>query len=70
MTSYSELLKKFWQNHDSTRCASRQYMSAIFYHNDEQKRLAEESRDERQRQMTKKIVTRITEAGTFYDAEE
>ncbi len=70
VTNYSEMLKLFWQNHDSTRCASRQYMSAIFYHNDEQKRLAEETRDEKQKTLTKKIVTRITEAETFYDAEK
>ena len=70
VTSYKEMLKLFWQNHDPTRCASRQYMSAIFYHDDTQKKLAEESREERQKQLTKKIVTKIAPAETFYDAEE
>ena len=69
-TSYKEMLRMFWENHDPTRCASRQYMSAIFYHGDEQRKLAEESRDARQKQLTKKIVTKITPAETFYDAEE
>lgn len=70
VTDYSEMLKLFWQNHDSTRCASRQYMSAIFYHNKDQKQLAEATRDEKQKQLSKKIVTCITEAKTFYNAEE
>lgn len=70
VTSYSGLLKIFWENHDSTRCASRQYMSAIFYHNEEQKKLAESTRDAKQKTLSKKIVTRITEVETFYDAEE
>lgn len=52
------------------RCASRQYMSAIFYHDDTQKALAEETRDEQQKRLTQKIVTRIVQAETFYDAEE
>ena len=45
-------------------------MSAIFYHGDEQKKLAEQSRDDRQKQLTKKIVTRIAPAEDFYNAEE
>ena len=70
MTNYSNMLRIFWENHDSTRCASRQYMSAIFYHNEDQKKLAEQTRDEKQKTLSKKIVTRITEAETFYDAEK
>ena len=64
------MLKMFWENHDPTRCASRQYMSAIFYHNDEQKRLAEETMKEEQKQLSQQIVTKIKPAETFYDAEE
>ncbi len=45
-------------------------MSAIFFHNDEQKRLAEETRDERQKTTPKKIMTKLAEAETFYDAEK
>ena len=70
VTDYRTMLAMFWENHDPTRCASRQYMSAIFYHSDEQKRLAEESMKERQKQLSKQIVTKIHPAETFYDAEE
>ena len=70
ITSYQEMLKLFWINHDPTRCASRQYMSAIFFHNNAQQNLAEQSRKERQKQLSKNIQTKITEANTFYDAEE
>ncbi len=52
------------------RCTSRQYMSAIFYHNEQQKALAEETRDEEQKRRTSKIVTTILPAETFYDAEK
>ena len=45
-------------------------MSAIFYHNDMQKQLAEQSRDNRQKQLKKKIVTTIKEAGPFHNAEK
>jgi peptide-methionine (S)-S-oxide reductase len=38
-TSYAELLDIFWNNHDSCMKNKRQYMSAIFYHDDEQKEL-------------------------------
>jgi len=70
VTSYGEMLKLFWENHDPTRCASRQYMSAVFYHDERQRKLAEASRDERQKQLSKKIVTKITKADTFYSAEK
>ena len=69
-TDYRKMLGMFWENHDPTRCASRQYMSAIFYHGEQQKRLAEESMKERQKQLSKPIVTKIKAADTFYEAEE
>ena len=64
------MLKLFWTNHDPTKCASRQYMSAIFYHSNEQKRLAEQSSEEEAKKRQKKIQTRIVEADTFYNAEK
>ena len=70
VTSYTKMLELFWENHDPTRCASRQYMSAIFYHDETQRRLAEESKERRQAQLAKTIVTKIAEAETFYNAEE
>lgn len=68
-TSYEKLLKLFWSNHDSTSCRSRQYMSAIFYHDDTQKDLAIKSKEVHQKQKMKKVVTKIVPAKTFYDAE-
>ena len=50
--SYEELLEVFWQTHDPTTPDRQgndmgpQYRSVIFYHTDEQKRLAEQSRQE------------------------
>ena len=45
-------------------------MSAIFYHDATQKKLAEESLAERQKQLSKKIMTKIAQAEVFYNAEE
>ncbi|XP_077982226.1 peptide methionine sulfoxide reductase-like [Glandiceps talaboti] len=69
-TSYEALLKIFWGNHDSTACHTRQYMSAIFYHGNDQKDLAEKTLEEHQKKISKKIVTKILPAETFYDAED
>jgi len=69
-TSYETLLGYFWKWHNPTTSHNRQYMSAIFYHNDEQKRLAEISCDEMQKHMALPIATKITEALPFYEAEE
>ena len=70
VTSYSTLLTMFWSNHDSTACHSRQYMSAIFYHDESQKELAEKSKLAHQKQKMRKVQTKILPANTFYDAEE
>jgi len=44
VVSYNELLDIFWESHDATRGSwSRQYRAAVFYHNEEQKRLAKET---------------------------
>ena len=68
--SYNELLDMFWNNHDCTSARSKQYMSAIFYHSEEQQEKALASRDIFQTTQSRKIVTRIDEAQTFYNAEE
>jgi len=61
-----------WDNHDATVSRESQYMSAIFYHNEEQKRLAEETKEEHQKTLpiTRQIATKIIPAGTFYAAEQ
>ena len=69
-TNYKTLLNCFWKWHNPTSSHSRQYMSAIFYHNDQQRELAEKTRDEHQQHTVQPIVTVIQKAGPFYDAEE
>ena len=76
--SYAELLNVFWENHNPTTLnrqgpdVGTQYRSAIFYHDDEQARIAQESKQalEKTAKFTKPIVTEITPAAEFYPAEE
>ena len=76
--SYDQLLDVFWVNHDPTVtnrqfCDSgTQYRPAIFYLNDEQKRLAEASKAkwEKIKPFKQPILTEITKAGPFYPAED
>lgn len=75
---YEKLLELFWQQIDPTDPGGQfydrgqSYQTAIFYHNDEQKRLAEESKRmlEASGKFTKPIVTPILPAKTFYPAED
>jgi len=76
--TYEQLLDVFWVNHDPTVsnrqfCDSgSQYRPAIFYLNDEQKRLAEASKAkwEKMKPFKQPILTEITKAGPFYPAED
>ena len=74
--SYEELLNSFWEKHDPTTLnrqgpdVGSQYRSAIFYFDEEQRNLAQESLNKLQQKLEKKIVTEITEADTFWKAEE
>jgi peptide-methionine (S)-S-oxide reductase len=47
-----------------------QYRSAIFYHTDEQRQIAEQSKITAAKEFSKPIVTEITKAGLFYRAED
>lgn len=47
-----------------------QYTSLIFYHDNEQKKIAEDSFKEQEKIFSQSLVTEILEASTFYDAEE
>ena len=75
---YEKLLDVFWHNVDPlTRDAQfcdhgRQYRTAIFYHDDTQQRLAEESKRalETSKRFDKPIVTEIVRLGDFWPAEE
>jgi len=68
--SYRDLLEVFWRSHDPAgQSWSRQYMTAVFYHNEDQKRLAEETRDQVARMLGQKIETRILPLTGFHRAE-
>ncbi|GLH02887.1 Peptide methionine sulfoxide reductase [Gryllus bimaculatus] len=67
--SYSELLNLFWANHDPTLKTKPQYTSLIFYHDNEQKQIAEESLKEQER-LKEGVVTRIIPFKEFYNAED
>lgn len=68
--SYQELLDVFWDSHDpAARAWSRQYASIIFYHNEEQRRLAEESLGRVETRLGKPIYTVIVPFSEFYLAE-
>jgi peptide-methionine (S)-S-oxide reductase len=74
--SYEKLLNVFWNLHDPTtlnqqgRDVGNQYRSAVFYSDDKQRKLAEESKKKMQKKYDKKIVTEIVRAKTFFRAEE
>lgn len=68
--SYKELLAVFWDSHDPTfQPASPQYMSIIFYHSDEQKRLAMETKEQEEARIGRSIQTSIIAFSDFYLAE-
>ena len=69
--SYGDLLDVYWQSHTPVYpSGSRQYMSAIFYHDDKQRKLAEESRDRLQEKLERRLYTKVIPAETFYPAED
>ena len=73
---YEELLDVFWVNHDPTTnerqfCdKGEQYRPGIFYHDAEQKQLAEQSKAEIEKSASFPVVTEITGAAEFYPAED
>jgi len=76
-TSYEKLVEIFWRNIDPTQKDAQfcdhgpQYRSGIFYHGEEQKRIAEASRAalRKNKPFKGEIVTEITKAPEFYPAE-
>jgi peptide-methionine (S)-S-oxide reductase len=78
VVKFEELLQVFWQTHDPTTLnrqgndAGTQYRSVIFYHNEQQKQLAEKYKQELEsaKIWSNPIVTEITKASTFYPAED
>jgi peptide-methionine (S)-S-oxide reductase len=75
--SYAEILEVFWMTHDPTTLnrqgadAGTQYRSSIFYHSDEQRRIAEQSKAQVAPELwDDPIVTEITPFDRFYPAED
>ena len=76
--SFSELLEVFWKTHDPTTLNRQgpdigtQYRSVIFYHNEDQKRIAEESKEKMDQKgyYKKPIVTEVVPFKNFYLAED
>jgi peptide-methionine (S)-S-oxide reductase len=78
-TSFEEMLRLFWENHDPTQRMRQgndvgtQYRSAIYWENEAQRAAAERSRETYQRELREagygEITTEIVQAGPFYYAE-
>ncbi len=76
--SYEKLLEIFWRHIDPTDPDGQfvdrgpQYRTAIFYHDEKQKKAAEKSKQalEKSGKFSKPIATRILKSGKFYPAEE
>lgn len=75
---YEKLLEVFWKTHDPTTLnrqgvdSGPQYRSAVFYHSDEQKELAEKYKKllDESKAFKGPIVTEVTKASEFYPAED
>lgn len=78
VVSYAQLLQKFWAKHNPTSLnfqgpdVGTQYRSAIFYHSEEQRQIAEQAKAELDAgdKYSEPVVTEITPAGSFWRAEE
>ena len=77
IVSYNELLTVLWDIHDPTTLnrqggdAGTQYRSGIYYHTEDQRRVAFASREEEQKKYpSKPIVTEVLPAKEFYAAED
>lgn len=76
--TYTQLIEAFWRNVDPITPNAQfcdhgtQYRAAIFYQNDEEKRIAEDSKQaiERLKRFNQPVVTQIVAASQFYAAED
>jgi peptide-methionine (S)-S-oxide reductase len=72
--SYDQVIATFWKLHDPTTLNQQgadrgtQYRSAIFYHSEKQKKIAETSKKKYAKDFKNPIVTEITEASEFHKA--
>ena len=74
--SFKKILDHFWLCHDPTQLnrqgpdIGNQYRSVIFYFTEEQRVIAEESKNNFQKQLSSKIVTEILQFTNFFEAED
>jgi len=74
--SYDELLDVFWRKHDPTQLNRQgwdigdQYRSVVFVHDEEQRAVAEASKEREQARHRRPIVTVVEPAQTFWPAED
>ena len=74
--SYNEIIETFFKIHDPTTLNSQgpdfgtQYRSEIFYHNEEQKKIAKEVLSQIDKQLNGTVVTKISEIKNYCKAEE
>jgi peptide-methionine (S)-S-oxide reductase len=78
LITFEQLLDVFWECHDPTQFNRQgpdfgtQYRSAVFYHSEVQRQAGEASRDrlDQSGRLRRRVVTEITAASTFWEAEE
>lgn len=76
LVSFEELLNVFWMIHDPTTLNRQgndigtQYRSVVFYHDEEQKKIAEFSKNEKSSSFSDPIVTEISALTNFFPAEK
>lgn len=76
INSYEDILELFWKNIDPFDAGGQfydrgpQYQTAIFYHNDEQKKIAEASKAKIEERFGKEVATKILPYEVFYPAED
>jgi peptide-methionine (S)-S-oxide reductase len=74
--TYEDLTRKFFSLHDPTQLNRQgpdvgdQYRSAVFYHSPEQRTVAEKVRSDEQPRHSRPVVTEVTEAQEFWEAED
>jgi peptide-methionine (S)-S-oxide reductase len=73
--NYDKLLEVFWRNIDPLDGGGQfcdrgpQYRSAIFYQSEDERRLAEQTKERVANQLSGRVVTEVVPAGPFYEAE-
>jgi peptide-methionine (S)-S-oxide reductase len=68
--TYEELLEVFWDSHDPTRNQPSQYMSIVFYHNEQQSGQALMNKERQEQELGQTIVTEIIPFSEFHLAED